>query len=125
MTTSKLFLFAATGSVLVLAYLITFYAPVDIGAFGILAVFLLMYVFFTSLSTLILQQARMAISKSRNLRGDSVSYRISYYYASVIALAPLLMLSLMSVGRMSLTSFLMVLSLVGIVSLYISRQIRP
>lgn len=126
MTPTKIFTSISAFSIVALVYILNFHAPAELGAFGVLIVFLLLYVMFTALSTLAIQQARLAIHRSRNLRGSEgdVSYRVSYYYASVVALAPLLFLSLRSVGRLNLISFVLVLILIGVVSLYVSRQIK-
>lgn len=126
MTPTKIFISISVISIAILIYILNFHAPAELGAFGVLIVFLLLYVIFTAVSTLGIQQARLAIHRSKNIRGNEadITYRVSYYYASVLALAPLLLLSLRSVGRLNLTSLVLVSILIGIISLYVSRQIK-
>ena len=125
MTPTKIFTFISFISSVVLIFILNFYTPAETGAFGILIVFLLLYIIFTSLLSIAIQKVRIAIRRSKNLKLDEdLLYRHSYYYAAVLSVAPLFLLSLGSVGRLNPTSYALVFVLVGILSLYISRQVR-
>lgn len=110
-----------------LSYVLTSTAPAQAGAVAVLAVFLLSYIvsvvvltFFIFLSHQLLR--RLLYSDRTGYASDRVSMRKSYYYASIVALAPVLLVGLRSVGRGGALELALVLILLAIGCLYVSRQ---
>lgn len=86
-----------------LLILLTTTTPATVGAFGILAVFLLTYTVTLSVFTFaIWMLARLANKIGREMRlfhkPYSFTLKKSYYYSSVLALGPVIVISLQSVG---------------------------
>lgn len=114
-------------SVSLLAYILLSVSPVEAGATGVLAVFLLSYIvsvvvltflFFLIQKTIVklLYSDRIGSSVSR------ISLKKSYYYGSILALGPVILVSLRSVGKAGAGELVLVVLLMAIGCLYISRQ---
>lgn len=111
----------------VLSYLLISMSPSEAGAVGILAVFLLSYVVSVSVLTFFIFSChrlllKLLYSDRTGHVAKEVGFRKSYYYASILALGPVLLVSLRSVGQVGLAEFLLVLALLAIGCLYVSRQ---
>lgn len=116
----------ATGLLLLIVNVTT---PTDSGAAGILAVFLLGYIVTLVLVTFLLTIAsRFTIKLGKEFRllraGEPLPLKKAYYYASVIALAPVIMISLQSVGGVGLYEVSLIAVFVGLGCLYIARRTR-
>lgn len=114
----------ATGLLLII---ITTTTPTSAGAVGILAVFLLSYIVLLCLLTFvvwllgkILHKIRRKSLLFRNV--SALSFRKAYYYASVIALGPIIIVSLQSVGGVSLYSLGLVGVFIVLGCIYVSRR---
>lgn len=110
-----------------LLILLTTTTPTSAGAFGILAIFLLSYVFFLVLTTFTLWFTAFLVSKiTSNIRSFrrpySLSLKKSYYFSTVIALGPVLIVSLRSVGGVGVYEFMLILLFIGLGCLYVSRR---
>ena len=110
-----------------LGYILTSTAPTDAGATGVLAVFLLSYIVSVVVLTFFIFVAHRIITRlfysDRTGRvADDVTLRRSYYFASILALGPLILVSLRSVGRVGVVELMLVLFLLAIGLLYVSRQ---
>lgn len=110
-----------------LLYIINSTSPSQAGAMGVLAVFLLLYIvsavvltFFIYWTSRIVIRAFFADVAQRY--ADRFSLKRSYYYGSVMALGPVMSISLQSVGRGGLQSLLLVGLLLLLGVFYISRQ---
>ncbi len=110
-----------------LLILITTSTPATAGAFGILAIFLLGYTVTLSLLTFFIWATAKLVNKIGHeihvlRKSYVVSLKKSYYYSSIIALGPVLIISLQSVGGIGIYE----LSLVGIFILlgciYVARR---
>lgn len=115
---------ASAGLLLVLMNITT---PVTAGAVGILAVFLLGYVIMTVVITftvyLIEKLLRKTVGElSRNRTSTPFTLKKAYYYSSVVALAPVIFVSLQSVGGIGIYEVILVFLLVALGCLYIAKR---
>jgi hypothetical protein len=94
--------------------------PLDVGPAGILLVFGLAYVFISSALYLVLTLVMMLLAYFVNI--TATSRRTLYYLSSVIALAPVFLLALNTIGQLELKDFVLVLSLVGLASFYVAKR---
>lgn len=95
--------------------------PLQAGPLIILVVFILIYLF--TLSTF--YAAVRLIVKVVQLfvwRHKSIKMRTVYYVLSVIALAPVFMVALNTLGQLSITEVALIGVLVGIGSFYVARR---
>jgi len=110
-----------------LGYLLITMPPTEAGAMGILAVFLLSYILSVTMLTFFIFLCHRILLKllysdrTGHVAGD-VSMRKAYYYASILALGPVILVSLRSVGQVGVAEFFLVIALLAIGCLYISRQ---
>lgn len=102
-------------------------SPSTIGPVGLLAVFFLFYVVILGLVTWLLWLA----SKSMAYIGrrimtrrppQSLSLSKAYYFSSVIALAPVMMLAMQSIGSLGLYEIILIIVFLGVGILYISKR---
>jgi len=107
--------------------LMNFTTPSEVGPVGILVFFVLIYVFCLILAFLVLSftirlLARFLSIGKIKVRLESLSQRKIYYYSSIIGLAPVILLGLRSVGRVSIleVSLVIIFEIIGI--FYISRR---
>ena len=110
-----------------LLILITSTTPEKAGAFGILAVFLLTYtIFATAFTFLIWLLAKVANKLGGELRVLRNPYGItikkSYYYASVLALGPVIVISLQSVGGISVYELGLVVLFLFLGCVYVAKR---
>lgn len=111
----------------VLLYLLTHTSPVQAGAFGVLGVFILLYVVtVVGLSFLLFGFHRGLVKLLYADRAERLTAEFtlkkSYYLASVLALAPVIYISLRSVGRAGIGEVLLIVVLMVVGSIYIFRQ---
>lgn len=115
---------AAAGLLLALLNLTT---PSTSGAAGILGVFLLGYVVMLVVVTFSLWFIsriiiRLSAMVGRKTGDDALSIKKSYYYASVIALAPVILVSLQSVGGAGMYEVALIGLFVVLGCVYIARR---
>jgi len=111
-----------------LLILLTTATPGQAGALGILAVFVLLYTTILCMLTFVVWLLAKVANKLGSELGMfkkpySVSLKKSYYYSSVIALAPVIIISLQSVGGVGLYELVMVVVFIALGCLYVSRRI--
>ena len=101
--------------------------PSTIGPVGLLAVFFLLYVWLLGLITLMLWLSARGIAKiSRPFTTkkplEALSLQRSYYFSSVIALGPVMMVAMQSIGSLKLyeVGLIVIFLLVGI--LYVAKR---
>lgn len=114
----------ATGLLLIL---ITTTTPATAGAAGILAVFMLGYIallcFLTFIIWLLTRLANRVGTDLRVFRRKgSISLRKSYYYASIVALGPVIIISLQSVGGVGFYDLGLVFFFVLLGCVYVARR---
>lgn len=114
-------------SVVFLVVLFETTTPATIGPVGILLVFILMYVSVLGVLTFLLflgGKATLRIGTFMTLKRPihTLTLRRSYYYSSVIALAPVLFIGMQSVGEVSVYDICLVVLFVGIACVYIAKR---
>jgi len=101
--------------------------PSSVGAIGILGVFLLGYIISLVVTSFFLWVLSGIIYKfahgARLLRNsERLTLRKAYYYATVIALAPIITISLQSVGGISAYEVALTILFIVIGCVYVSRR---
>lgn len=114
----------AAGLLLILVNTTT---PSTVGAAGILLVFVLSYIVVLSVvSCLVWTVSRVWLRFGgrfqRKRQSQALDFRKAYYYASVISLAPVILLSLQSVGGAGIYEIGLVSLLVFLGCIYISKR---
>jgi len=102
--------------------------PSQVGAPGILAVFMLIYATILCLLTFLLwigQRIMYRIGRPLHMfrRSSTLSLKRSYYYASVLALGPVIIISLQAVGGIGLYEIGLVCLFLFLGCVYVSRRI--
>lgn len=125
---ARTLLFIGLVSAGLLLILLTTTTPARAGAFGILAVFLLSYVVVLVATTLTLWSIASLTDKmaKKSRRPSHKSYAIdikrAYYFSTVIASGPVILISLNSVGGVSIYEFGLVALFVMLGCLYVARR---
>jgi len=125
----KTIIFTTIICISLLSLLISTTTPATAGPFGILAIFISAYLSAIGLSTYIIYffsriTAHLVSVFSVKGKMEALSFRRSYYYSTVIAAAPILLIGLQSVGAVGVYEFLLVVLFVVIGCLYITKIIR-
>lgn len=101
--------------------------PSTIGSLGLLFVFILMYVIALSALTFLLYSGNRVI---RKVTASLVTRRPvallnlqrSYYYASIIALGPVMLIGMQSVGVVSFYDVLLIAAFIGLACFYVAKR---
>ncbi|MNT32739.1 hypothetical protein D3C72_1686370 [compost metagenome] len=114
-------------AVVVLVLLLNQTTPNQAGPLGVLIIFLLMYVVALSGVTFAIHGgsrlvARFSASLTVKRPFRAITFKQSYYYASIIALAPVMLIGMQSVSGINLYDILLVIFFVAIGVVYISRR---
>ena len=116
---------AAAGLLFVMLTTVT---PSTAGAFGILAVFLLSYIVTLSAFTFALWLLSQLIArfssqfKKRASTGAGLTLKKAYYYSSILALAPVIIVSLQSVGEVSVYEISLVALFLVLGCIYVAKR---
>lgn len=110
-----------------LGVLLTTTTPVSAGPFGILVTFILMYVIALVAVTFILRVVSAGYARIRSLTISKkpvapLSLKRAYYFASVIALAPVILVGMQSVGEVGIYDLILVLLFVVIACAYVAKR---
>jgi hypothetical protein len=116
-------------SVSLLIILLDITTPVTAGPLGILAIFIFAYLSLLGIITYFLYIASRMFSRLFSAfiprkPIEQLSFRRSYYYSTVIAFAPILLLSIRSVGTVSIYEVLLITIFIIIGCLYVSKRIN-
>lgn len=103
--------------------------PATAGPFGVLAIFVFAYMSSLGLMTYILygmSRVTALISTVLVTRRpfNTLTLRRSYFFSSIAAAAPIMLIGLRSVGEVSIYEFILVIFFVIIGCLYISKRIH-
>lgn len=114
-------------SLCTLVVLLNITTPVTAGPFGILAVFIFAYIFLVVLVAYFLQGVSRVISHLTVMfiskkPFETISPKRSYYYSTVIAAAPVMLVGLQSVGVVGIYEYILVSTFVIIGCFYISKR---
>jgi hypothetical protein len=116
-------------SLCLLAILLNITAPTTVGPLGILAVFIFAYLSSLGVMTYFLYSfSRLAVHLSTAFTVKRpltrMSFRVAYYYSTVIAAAPIMLVGLQSVGATGIYEVGLVILFTVIGCLYITKRIR-
>ena len=125
----KLIIIFTAIALLLLIILLNVTNPASAGPFGILALFVAIYVFFVGIISGLIYFFSKLISKISIIFMprrpiERMSLKNSYYYSTVIALAPVMIIGLSSVGASSFYSMVLIAIFETIGVIYVSKIIR-
>lgn len=111
----------------IIAVILNTTTPASVGAFGILAVFILAYLILLSLMTFLVYGVSMSIAAGSKMIGikqssGRLSLQKAYYYATIIALAPIITISMQSIGGAGPYELALIGLFVVIGCLYVSKR---
>ena len=111
-------------SILLLLYIWNVTNPSDAGPFGVLIVFLTLYIFCLSIIFLALRSGLIIFKRiyAHSKHQRHLSERRAYYVASIIAFLPVLLLGLHSVGQLELRDAALAVLLVGLAVFYVMKR---
>lgn len=115
------------GSTLLLGLLLVATTPSSAGPLGILAIFTAMYLMalgvlsflFYGISYLI---SRVVGSMTKKPARSHLRFREAYYYGSIAALAPVMIIAMQSVSQVGVYQFLLVVFFVIVAWVYITKR---
>lgn len=114
-------------SLCLLSYMVTFTSPADAGPFGLLTIFITAYLTFVGMISFFLYGVNrlviMVFAKGtvkKTVR--SFTFRRAYYYSTVLALAPVLLVGLQSVGSISFYEVGLVILFEIIACVYVGKR---
>lgn len=101
--------------------------PASAGAFGILSVFVFAYLLVVSCMTFTLygiSKVLVVMRKILSVHAQTESLRLqrAYYYATIVSLAPVIVISLQSVGGVGIYELGLILLLVLLGCIYVTKR---
>ena len=116
-------------SICLLAVLLNVTTPLTAGPFGILIIFIFAYVSLVGIFAYLLRATSLVIARiSATLAPrkpiEELTFRRSYYYSTVVASGPIMLIGLSSVGSISVYEILLVIIFIIIGCLYVSKRIN-
>lgn len=116
-------------SLCVLTMMLIFTSPSTTGPFGLLALFVSAYFTFVGVISFFLFGANrllILVSGSMALRRPlrAMSFRKAYYFSTVLAAAPVLLIGMQSVVSVGIYEFILVVLFEIVACLYVSRQMQ-
>ncbi len=116
-------------SLCLLILLLNVTAPTTVGPFGILIVFILGYLsslgvmtyFLYSISRLL---AHLSTAFTVRKPLEAMPFKVAYYYSTVVAAVPIMLIGLQSVGSVGPYEFILIALFVVIGCVYITKRIR-
>ena len=114
-------------SIAMLFLLLTTTTPSTAGPLGILSFFVCMYIAALGVLTFLFKgisflTSRISFLKTRKIGGRPLSLRQSYYRASVMALAPVMLIAMQSVGEVGVYQLLLVMIFIVVAWLYVINR---
>ena len=95
--------------------------PSSIHPLGILFVFFLIYVLALGVLTFLLYVGFSAVAKVRK-KSTTVTLRRMYIYASALALAPVMLVGMSSIGKTGIYEFLLIAAFEIVACFYVTKQ---
>ncbi len=116
-------------SLCLLAALLNTTTPATAGPFGILAIFIFAYLVSLGVVTYLLYGvtrivAHLASAFTVKKPLGAMPFRRAYYYSTVLAAAPILLIGLQSVGAIGVYEFILVLLFIVIGCVYVTKRIN-
>ena len=101
--------------------------PASAGAIGVLAVFVLTYLFLLSLCSFMIYGISKGVSFFVRSFSDghpqqTMSLHRAYYFSTIVALAPVIVMSMQSVGEVGVYELGLIGLLVGLGCLYVTKR---
>ena len=111
---------------LALIYILNTIPPARAGAAGVLGVYVLLYGTLVATMTFAVHYGALLvgymIGADTSRPAHQPSFKKAYYYASVVALGPIVCISLKSVGKLDALGIVLTLVLLIVGCIYVSRQ---
>lgn len=116
-------------SLCVLSLMLTLTSPTDAGPFGLLVIFISAYLTFVGLISFFLfgiNRLVVALSANMTLRKPlhQMELRRAYYFSTVLAAAPVMLIGLQSVRSIGFYEILLVILFEVVACLYVSKRMR-
>lgn len=116
-------------SICLLAVLLNVTTPLTAGPFGILIIFIFAYVSLVGIFAYLLRATSLVVARiSATLAPrkpiEKLTFRRSYYYSTVVALGPIMLIGLSSVGSIGIYEILLIIIFIIIGCLYVSKRIN-
>jgi hypothetical protein len=116
-------------SLCLLSLMLTFTSPSTTGPFGLLMLFISAYLTFVGLISFFLfgvNRLIIMVSKGTTLRKPirPMEFRRAYYFSTVLAAAPVLIIGLQSVVRVGIYEVILVLIFEIVALIYVSRRMH-
>lgn len=109
----------------ILAIVVQTTTPMQVGPLGIITVFGLIYLSVLGPLTFIIYGIHLLISALRkrlDSKASAFTVKHAYYYASVLALAPVILIAMQSVGRSGLYDVTLIVIFEIIACIYITKR---
>jgi hypothetical protein len=111
-----------------LAVILNTTTPATAGPFGILTIFFFAYLLSLGIFTYLIYWINLIIARLSRLMTARkpfipLTFKVSYYYATVISAIPVLLIGLQSVGAIGIYEFLLVITFVVVGCLYVSKRV--
>lgn len=116
-------------SLCVLSLMLTFTSPATAGPFGLLMIFITAYLAFVGLISFFLfgmNRLIVMVSSGMTVRKPlrKMEFRRAYYFSTVLAAAPVMLIGLQSVQSIGVYEVILVLIFEVVACLYVSRRMR-
>ncbi|MEO7905135.1 MAG: hypothetical protein ABIR91_05085 [Candidatus Saccharimonadales bacterium] len=116
-------------AIVLLAVVLQTTTPTTIGPLGILFVFILIYIVALGMLTFLLRVASRILAKvSRSLTVrrpmQELTVGRSYYFSSILALGPVMLVGMQSVGEVGIYDMLLLVVFITISCIYIAKRSR-
>lgn len=109
-------------SVVLISTLLQSTSPSTIHPVGILVIFILLYVLALGVLTFLLRCIFLVVAKLHKTSASELTLQQSYYYASVLALAPVMLIGARSIGRTGGYDIILIVIFELIACFYISKR---
>lgn len=117
----RFFIILSLVSAIFLAVMMNITTPSDIGPFGVLVFFTLFYVFCLGI-TITLCRGVLMLKKKMQKKEVGDTTKKSYFYGSILAFAPILLVFMRSFGELNVLEILLVVLFVIVSCFYISKK---
>lgn len=119
---------ASLASLCLLSVLLTFTSPTSAGPLGLLVIFITAYLTFVGMiSFFLFGMNRLVVGLVRGMAARKplrpMSFRRAYYFSTVLAAAPVMLIGLQSVRPMSVYEIVLVVVFEIVACIYVSRRI--
>lgn len=116
-------------SLCVLSLMLTFTSPASAGPFGLLVIFITAYLTFVGMISFFLfgiNRLIVMVSTGMTVRKPlrKMEFRRAYYFSTVLAAAPVMLIGLQSVQSIGIYEVLLVVIFEVVACLYVSRRMR-